>query len=232
MSKETRQETTIKFPALGIELLKFDGQKVEFFGKEVLKFDGQKVEVLGGEVLKFDGQKVEVFRQEVLKFNEDDCLTRPLPDPSGNCDLQTPRESEEQSHQPEPVRVQASIALILQAKYAPSLKEKDVIQLNDLLRYIDKAAYYLVVRTQEIDNIEKNLSLGELDDKAYEQDIYLRIDIHPAIPEEICNAKSKLAITSFLQKHRNELEFKNFKNFKVSPLKLRLSSRGLEQFRS
>ncbi|BAY52304.1 hypothetical protein NIES2134_100910 [Thermostichus vulcanus NIES-2134] len=213
MSKETRQETTIKFPALGIELLKFDGQKVE---------------VLGGEVLKFDGQKVEVFRQEVLKFNEDDCLTRPLPDPSGNCDLQTPRESEEQSHQPEPVKVQASIALILQAKYAPSLKENRTIhELDELLGYIDKAAYYLVKTTEEIRNIEKNLSLGELDDKAYEQDIYLRIDIHPAIPEEICNAKSKLAIKSFLQKHRNELKF-----IDVFCLALRLSSRGLQQFRS
>ncbi|WP_164920673.1 hypothetical protein [Thermosynechococcus vestitus] len=128
-------------------------------------------------------------------------------------------------------KVQASIALILQAKYAPSLKENRTIhelKLDELLGYIDKAAYYLVVRTQEIDNIEKNLnlSLGKLDDKVYEQDIYLRIDID-RVPEEICNAKSKLAIKSFLRKHENQLKFKNFK---VSRLKLSLSSRGLEKF--
>ncbi|BAY52302.1 hypothetical protein NIES2134_100930 [Thermostichus vulcanus NIES-2134] len=147
-----------------------------------------------------------------------------------NSNPQTPRKSEEQSDKRKSVN--ASIALILQAKYAPSLKENRTIdELDELLGYIDKAAYYLVATTQEIDNIEKNLSLGELDDKAYEQDIYLRIDIPPEIPEEICNAKSKLAIKSFLREHGNELESKNF-NFKVSRLKLRLSSRGLENLRS
>lgn len=144
-----------------------------------------------------------------------------------NSNPQTPRKSEEQSYKPEPFKVNASIALILQAKDAPSLKEKDTIELNELLEYIDKAAYYLVATTQEIDNIEKNLnlSLGKLDDKVYEQDIYLRIDID-RVPEEICNAKSKLAIKSFLRKHGNELQFE------VSRLALRLSSRGLENLRS
>ncbi|BAY52348.1 hypothetical protein NIES2134_100440 [Thermostichus vulcanus NIES-2134] len=127
-------------------------------------------------------------------------------------------------------KVKASIALILQAKYAPSLKEKDAIQLDKLLEYIDKAAYYLVSETDKLKNIENELTLRNLRDedldKVYEQDIYLRIDIHPAIPKEICNAKSKLAIKSFLRKHRNELKFK------VSRLKLSPSSRGLENFMS